>query len=69
MWFKLVRDEMPTTKNWSELLQQSEALTAGLGTGDELPRVIRNLQQLAEAGHRLVDKTTGVLDENTDVKA
>ena len=60
---------MPTPRNFSELLQQAEQLTADIQTGDELPRVRRNLQQIAEAGQRLLDKTSGVLDETTDVKA
>lgn len=60
---------MPTPQNFSELLQQAEQLTADIETGDELPRVRRNLQQIAEAGQRLLDKTSGVLDETTDVKA
>ena len=41
---------MPTPQNFSELLQQAEQLTADIETGDELPRVRRNLQQIAEAG-------------------
>jgi len=60
---------MPTPQNFSELLQQAEQLTADIETGDELPRVRRNLQQIAEAGQRLLEKTSGVLDETTDVKA
>ena len=60
---------MPTPQNFSELLQQAEQLTADIQTGDELPRVRRNLQQIAEAGQRLLDKTSGVLEETTDVKA
>jgi len=53
----------------SSLLQQAEQLTADIEAGGELPRVRRNLQQIAEAGQRLLDKTSGVLDGNADVKA
>lgn len=53
----------------SSLLQQAEQLTADTEAGGELPRVRRNLQQIAEAGQRLLDKTSGVLDGNADVKA
>ena len=60
---------MSAPQSFSELLQQAERLTADIETGDELPRVRRNLQQIAEAGQRLLDKTSGVLDETTDVKA
>lgn len=60
---------MPTPQNFADLLQQAEQLTADIDAGEELPRVRRNLQQIAEAGQRLLDKTSGVLDEGTDVKA
>ena len=54
----------------SDLLKQAEQLTADIQTSREgLPNVKRNLQQIAEAGQRLLDKTSGVLDESTDVKA
>ena len=54
----------------SDLLKQAEQLTADIQTSREgLPNVKRNLQQIAEAGQRLLDKTSGVLDEGTDVKA
>ena len=62
--------EMSTRQNLSELVKQAEKLTADIQTSREgLPNVKRNLQQIAEAGQRLLDKTSGVLDENTDVKA
>ena len=54
---------------WQELLQQSDQLTADIEAGGELPRVHRNLHQIHEAGQRLLDKTSGVLDGNADVKA
>ena len=60
---------MPIPRNFADLLQQAEELTADIETGEELPRVRRNLQQISEAGQRLLDKTSGVLDETTDVKA
>ena len=54
----------------SDLLKEAEQLTADIQTSREgLPNVKRNLQQIAEAGQRLLDKTSGVLDESTDVKA
>ena len=54
----------------SDLLKQAEQLTADIQTSREgLPNVKRNLQQIAEAGQRLLDKTSGTLDESTDVKA
>ena len=54
----------------TDLLKQAEQLTADIQTSREgLPSVKRNLQQIAEAGQRLLDKTSGVLDESTDVKA
>ena len=53
----------------SALLQQAEQLTADIEAGGELPRVRRNLQQIAEAGQRLLDKTSGALDGSAGVKA
>ena len=53
----------------SALLQQAEKLTADLEVEGELPRVRRNLQQIAKASQQLLDKTSGVLDGNVDVKA
>ena len=64
-----IEKKMPTPQNFADLLQQAEQLTADIDAGEELPRVRRNLQQIAEAGQRLLDKTSGVLDEGTDVKA
>ena len=62
---------MSNDRNLAELLQQAEALRADIQTGEELPSVRRNLHQIAEAGHRLLDKISGVhvLDESTDAKA
>ena len=60
---------MSTPGNFASLLQQAEQLTADIDKGEDLPRVKRNLQQIAEAGQRLLDKTSAVLDETTDVKA
>ena len=55
--------------NFSALLSQAQKLTADIQHGEELPSVRRNLQQIAEAGRRLLDKTSEVMDDNTDVKA
>ncbi len=60
---------MATLGNFADLLQQAKQLTADIETGEELPPVKRNLQQIAEVSKRLLDKTSGVLDETTDVKA
>ena len=60
---------MPIAKNLADLLQQAEKLTADIDTGEEVPRVHRNLQQLAETGQRLLDRTAHVPDDSMDVKA
>jgi len=54
---------------FSDLLHRAEQLTADMDTGTELPRIERNLPQLAEAANRLLSKTGANLGENTDVKA
>ena len=56
-------------KDFSELLTQAQRLTVDIQHGEELPSVRRNLQQIAEAGQRLLNKTSGVVDDNIDVKA
>lgn len=60
---------MASSQNFTALLQQAEQLTADIEDGDALPRVRRNLQQVAEAGQRLLDRTSGVRREDVDVKA
>ena len=60
---------MPKKTDFSELLSQAQKLSADIQHEEELPSVKRNLQQIAEAGQRLLSKTTGALDDNTDVKA
>ena len=60
---------MSSCQNFTALLQQAEQLTADIEDGDALPRVRRNLQQVAEAGQRLLDRTSGVRREDVDVKA
>ena len=60
---------MSSNKDLSSLLSEAQKLTADIQHGEELPSVRRNLQQIAEAGQRLLSKTSGVVDENTDVKA
>jgi len=61
--------EMASIPSFADLLQEAEKLTADIDHGQELPRVNRNLHQIAEAGQRLLKKTKGVADESTDVKA
>lgn len=61
---------MSQAKTLANLLQEAEQLTADIGGEEELPRVRRNLQQIAEAGQRLLSKTTvGLPEDHTDVKA
>ncbi|KAK2560702.1 Nuclear pore complex protein Nup93 [Acropora cervicornis] len=57
------------SSSFGDLLQQAEQLTADMDTGWELPRVERNLHQLAEAGQRLWAQTTGTVGDNAAVKA
>ena len=56
-------------KDFSSLLSDAQKLSADIQNGEELPSVRRNLQQIAEAGQRLLNKTSGVVDDSTDVKA
>ena len=53
----------------ADLLQGAQQLTADIDTGSELPRVKRNLQQIADASQRLLNRSGVPVDENTDVKA
>ena len=57
------------SSSFGDLLQQAEQLTADMDSGWELPRVERNLHQLAEAGQRLWAQTTGAVGDNAAVKA
>lgn len=57
------------SSSFGDLLQQAEQLTADMDSGWELPRVERNLHQLAEAGQRLWSQTTGAAGDNAQVKA
>lgn len=58
--------------SFADLLQRAEQLTSDMdmgGVGGELPRIERNLPQLADAAQRLLSRTqTGASDES-DVKA
>ena len=54
---------------FGDLLHKAEQLTADMDTGGDLPRIERNLPQLAEAGQRLWSKTAVSLPEGADVKA
>ena len=62
-------DAMATPQSFAALLQQAEQLSADIEAGGALPRVQRNLQQVAEAGQRLLDRTSGARREDADVKA
>ena len=57
------------SSSFGDLLQQAEQLTADMDSGWELPRVERNLHQLAEAGQRLWAQTTSAAGDNAAVKA
>lgn len=57
------------SSSFGDLLQQAEQLTADMDSGWELPRMERNLHQLAEAGQRLWTQTTGAAGDNAEVKA
>ena len=59
----------PEMSGFGDLLQQAEQLTADIESGGELPRIERNLHQLAEAGDRLWKKTAGGVGEDDDVRA
>ena len=61
---------MSKNKQLSDLLQEAEQLTCDIGGEEDLPHVTRNLQQIAEAGQRLLSRTSGRHPEDrTDVKA
>ena len=65
----LDKDSSKMDSFFGDLLQRAEQLTADMDTGSELPRIERNLPQLAEAGQRLWSKTATSLSEGADVKA
>ena len=56
-------------EGFEDLAQQAEQLTAHVHAGGELPRVQRNLQQIAQAGQRLWTKASSAETDATDVKA
>ncbi|XP_055955710.1 nuclear pore complex protein Nup93 [Patella vulgata] len=56
-------------EGFGDLLQKAEQLTAEMDSGSDLPHVERNLQQILEAGNRLLSKTAPVSQDSTDVKA
>ena len=58
-----------TDVSFEDLLNRAEQLTADVDTGTELPRIQRNLPQLAEASQRLLSRTIGGIGETSDVKA
>ena len=56
--------------SFAELLQSAEQLNADTANAASLPRVHRNLGQIAEAGERLWMKTAAMAtDDSADVKA
>lgn len=57
------------SKNFTDLLHEAEQLTADIGGEEELPHVRRNIQQIAEAGQRLLSKTSGDLPKERAGKA
>lgn len=57
------------TEGFTDLLQQAEQLTADMDSGTDLPHVERNLQQILEAGQRLLSRTTPASQDSTDVQA
>jgi len=57
------------TEGFGDLLQQAEQLTADMDSGTDLPHVERNLQQILEAGQRLLSRATPASQDNTDVQA
>ncbi|KAH9515701.1 Nucleoporin nup93 [Bulinus truncatus] len=59
----------PDTEGFTDLLQQAEQLTAEMDSGTDLPHVERNLQQILEAGQRLLTRNTPVSQDNIDVQA
>jgi len=55
--------------DFSDLLSRAKQLTADVDTGTELPRIERNIPQLAEASQRLLSKTRTTVGESSDIKA
>lgn len=58
-----------TDVSFSDLLHRAEQLTADVDPGTELPRIERNLTQLAEASQRLLSKTWTNVGDSSDIKA
>eukprot|EP00794_Sanderia_malayensis_P018802 gene18802-20696_t len=54
---------------FEDLMRRAEQLTADMDDGNNLPRVERNLHQLAEAGQRLWSKTAALQGDECDVRA
>lgn len=59
---------MSKRKVLSDLLHEAEQLTSEIRDEDELPRVSRNLHQIAEAGSRLLSKHS-IPGEEIEAKA
>jgi len=55
--------------DFSDLLSRAKQLTADVDTDTELPRIERNIPQLAEASQRLLSKTRTTVGESSDIKA
>ncbi len=47
-WYHRSRKKMATLRNFTDLLQQAKQLTADIETGEELPPVKKNLQQICQ---------------------
>merc|ERR1711936_1295111 len=62
-------DYKMTDISFSDLLHRAEQLTADVDPGTELPRIERNLAQLAEASQRLLSKTWTNVGDSSDIKA
>ena len=54
---------------FEELLQQTDQLTTYMDTGNELPRVERNLHQIKESAQRLAVIGSRSTQDTADVRA
>ncbi|CAH1780372.1 unnamed protein product [Owenia fusiformis] len=60
---------MEVDPGFGDLLQQAQQLTSDMDSGGDLPRVQRNLHQIAETGERLWSRTAQIGQDSTDVRA
>ena len=56
-------------EGFDDLLHQARQLTADMDTGEQLPRVERNLFQIRDAASKMAYKAPFSSLESTDVKA